>query len=80
MEIEMKNDSDVVYWLDDSIIGKDIVSVNKNHNFYFNKKGKLVIPFDEYEVAPGSMGCPEFVIDNKIIKEILKPEFSEIIK
>ena len=80
MEIEMKNDSDVVYWLDDSIIGKDIVSVNKNHNFYFNKKGELVIPFDEYEVAPGSMGCPEFVIDNSIIKGILKPRFSEIIK
>lgn len=80
MITEMKNDSGAVYWLNDSIIGKDIVSIKKNHNFYFNKKGKLVIPFDKYEVAPGSMGCPEFVIDNKIIKEILKPEFSEIIK
>ncbi|MBQ5857886.1 MAG: DUF3298 domain-containing protein, partial [Peptococcaceae bacterium] len=28
--------------------------------------GKLVIVFDEYEVAPGFMGCPEFIIDEKI--------------
>lgn len=79
MKVQMENDSNIIYWLDDSIIGKDYVSLTENHNFYWNDNGDLVIIFDKYEVAPGSMGTPEFVIDKGVIKDILKSEFKDVI-
>ena len=80
MREEMEKDDSVIYWLDDSAIGKDYVSVSEDHNFYWNENGDLVIPFDKYEVAPGAMGTPEFTIDKEIVKNIVKPEFEKIIK
>ena len=41
--------------------------------FYINSDGKLVIAFDEAEVAPASMGCPEFVIPTEVIQDMLNP-------
>lgn len=41
-------------------------------NFYIDNFDRIVIVFDEYEVAPGSMGSPEFFIPNKILKEIAR--------
>ena len=41
-------------------------------DFYFNESGELVIAFDEYEVAPGYMGAPEFVIPQKVTAGLLK--------
>ncbi len=38
-----------------------------DQNFYIDGEGGLVIVFDEYEVAPGSMGMPEFVIPWEIL-------------
>ena len=46
--------------------------IKKDQNFYINDDGQLVICFDKYEVAAGAQGSPEFVIPNKIIKDILK--------
>ena len=43
-------------------------AISREQNFYFNEEGKLVIVFDEYEVAPGSAGCPEFVIPDEVWK------------
>ncbi|MDE7061582.1 MAG: RsiV family protein, partial [Lachnospiraceae bacterium] len=40
-----------------------------DRNFYLNAENKLVIVFDEYEVAPGSMGMPEFVIPEEVLEE-----------
>lgn len=79
MKEQMETDSNIVYWLDDSVIGKDYVSLAEDHNFYWNENGDLVIIFDKYEVGPGSMGTPEFVIDRDVIKDILKSEFKDII-
>ena len=79
MKLQMENDSSVVYWLDDSIIGKDYVSLTENHNFYWNDNGDLVIIFDKYEVCPGAMGTPEFVIDKGVFRDILKSEFIDVI-
>ena len=79
MKVQMETDSNIVYWLDDSIIGKDYVSLTEDHNFYWNENGDLVIIFDKYEVAPGSMGTPEFVIDKGVIRDILKSEFKDVI-
>ncbi|MGM9618874.1 MAG: RsiV family protein [Oscillospiraceae bacterium] len=78
MQLQMEQDSDVVYWLDDSIIGEDFVTLTPEHNFYFNESGELVIVFDKYEVAPGSMGTPEFAVAKEVFADLLKPEFADI--
>lgn len=54
-------------WSDDECF-KEIKS---DQNFYINDSDMLVIVFDEYEVAPGSMGMPEFVIETGVLEEIL---------
>ncbi len=46
-------------------------TVDSNQNFYIDETGSLVIVFDEYQVAPGSMGMPEFVIPTKILDGLL---------
>ena len=46
-------------------------SIEPDQNFYINDDGKLVIVFDEYSVAPGSMGTPEFVIPTGLLGGLL---------
>ena len=79
MQEQMSKDESVSYWINDSLIGEEFASVDANRNFYWNADGNLVIVFDKYEVGPGSMGTPEFVIDKSVIEEILKPEYRDII-
>lgn len=78
MKLRMENNSDEVYWTDDSDMGTDVVSVSSEHNFYWNEQGELVIPFDKYEVAPGYMGTPEFAITGDVTDGIIKEEFKNI--
>jgi len=35
--------------------------IDPDQDFWISENGQLVIVFAEYEVAPGSMGAPEFV-------------------
>ena len=49
-------------------------AIGADQNFYLDESGSLVIVFDEYEVAPGSMGMPRFVIDEQAISDILAPQ------
>ena len=79
MQEQMANDENISYWINNSEIGEEFATVSADHNFYWNENGDLVIIFDEYEVGPGSMGTPEFVIDRDVIKDILKSEFKDII-
>ncbi len=37
--------------------------INDDQNFYINEDGKVVVVFAKYEIAPGSMGPQEFIID-----------------
>ena len=46
-------------------------SVDPDQNFYINEADSLVIVFDEYQVAPGHMGQPEFVIPTKLLDGLL---------
>jgi len=46
-------------------------SIDPEQNFYINENGQLVIVFAEYEVAPGSMGTPEFVIPTDVLDGLL---------
>jgi hypothetical protein len=51
-------------------------SIAPDQNFYINDENQLVIVFDEYEVAPGSMGTPEFVIPTEFLNGMLvQPSF-----
>ena len=76
---QMANNENISYWINDSEIGEEFASVGADHNFYWKENGDLVIIFDKYEVAPGSMGTPEFVIDKGVIRDVLKSEFKDVI-
>ncbi len=73
MRAQMDQDENVVYWLRNGGSGEGFVSVRADQNFYWNADGDLVIVFDEFEVAPGSMGTPEFVMDRGLIRDLLCP-------
>ncbi|MCY7627215.1 DUF3298 and DUF4163 domain-containing protein [Bacillus safensis] len=70
MKKQMKEDSNKIYW-----IGKEetdpFKKIKPDQNFYINSKGKLVISFNEYDVAPGYMGVVEFTIPTSVLKDIL---------
>lgn len=76
MRLQIQENPKMTYWIDDEEYGFDFPPLSSDHNFYFNEEGNLVIPFDKYEVAPGFMGCPEFVIDREIVLPLLKPEYA----
>ncbi len=46
--------------------------ISEDANFYIDSFDRLVIVFDEYEVAPGFMGSPEFFIPNGILEGIAR--------
>ena len=79
MQEQMANDENISYWINNSGIGEEFATVSADDNFYWNENGDLVIIFDKYEVGPGSMGTPEFVIDKGVIRDILKSEFKDFI-
>lgn len=71
MRQQMASDEGVTYFLDDDNMTEfNFQEITDETNFYFNEKGELVIAFDEYEVAPGSMGAPEFVIPQEIVEAL----------
>jgi len=72
MREQMKSDDSLIYWIkgeDNDFEGFDKIS--KEQSFYINPEGKLVIAFDKYEVAPGYMGNPEFIIPTEILTDLL---------
>ena len=79
MQEQMANNENISYWINTSGIGEEFATVSADHNFYWNENGDLVIIFDKYEVGPGSMGTPEFVIDKGVIRDLLKSEFKDVI-
>lgn len=46
--------------------------ISPEQNFYINEENQLVIVFDEYEVASGNMGMPEFVIPGGLLEDIAR--------
>jgi len=46
-------------------------SIEDDQDFYINEAGQLIIVFAEYEVAPGSMGAPEFIIPTDVLNGLL---------
>ena len=73
MRSSESEDEGIIYFLDDKDMPEEnFKEIKADQNFYFNTNNDLVIVFDEYEVAPGSMGTPEFVIPNSVISGLLK--------
>ncbi|MGM9594514.1 MAG: RsiV family protein [Candidatus Onthomonas sp.] len=67
MRSRMEEDDGQIYWLDDEEIPEwNFNGIDGEQNFYFDEAGRLVIAFNEYEVAPGYMGCPEFTIPSEL--------------
>ena len=74
MKEQMKDENNV-YWLEDEMMGDENFSkIDKNQSFYITKDNQLVIAFDKYEVAPGYMGNPEFIIPSELLKDALVSE------
>lgn len=46
--------------------------ISEDANFYIDSLDRIVIVFDEYEVAPGFMGSPQFFIPNSVLEEIAR--------
>lgn len=59
MEEQMKEDASVVYF---QASEGGFSGLKGDESFYLNQDGSLVVVFDEYTVAPGSMGMVEFTI------------------
>ena len=77
MRQEMKEtNQEKTYWvsgagLEDEALVDLFTTIKADQNFYITEEGKLVVVFDEYEVAPGYMGVVEFEIPTKVLADIL---------
>lgn len=80
MREQMAQDSNVVYFLDSQVPESEFQSLDEDTNFYLSAEGDLVIIFNEYQVAPGSMGNPEFTIPYEVYGEYLKQEYQSLFR
>ncbi len=70
MQDEMAKEEGKIYFIAEDDMDP-FTQIKPDQNFYINEDGKLVISFNEYEVAPGMMGTPSFVIPTEAIRDIL---------
>ena len=67
MREQMAADETVKYWLDDPDVPEwNFDKIAEDQDFYVNAEGHVVICFNEYDVAPGSMGCVEFIMPQTV--------------
>lgn len=59
-EMERRNGEEEIFWID------EFKGIKEDQGFYINNDGKVVIVFDKYEIAPGYMGSPEFVLPDEL--------------
>lgn len=65
METLIQSDPDTYsFWgvMEDEDMGYEFIGVTEETLFYINEDGNIVVTYDKYEVAPGSMGIQEFVV------------------
>ena len=56
----IKENSNLTYWIDEL---KEM-EIKEDRKFYIKEDGDIVVFFDKYEVATGSMGAQHFVVGN----------------
>ena len=72
MEERMAEDPEQIFWTNRTGEAEHFTPLQDTQNFYFKEDGALVIVYDRYDVAPGYMGCPEFIIPETAYKQLLK--------
>lgn len=74
MKARMAADSDLTYWMeDDEALSVDYDElITREGAFYVDPEGRLVICFDEYDVAPGFMGAQSFTVNREAIAGLLR--------
>lgn len=78
MREEMAEDENAVYWIDEESDESDMMldwddllaDVGNNNQYRIDENGDLVIVFNKYDIAPGYMGNPEFVIPLDVVMEM----------
>lgn len=78
MEEQMKADEMVSYWIGDDVVEEEWKGIQKDANFYINKKGQLTFVFDKYEVAPGAMGAIKMIVPKNVFADLLRPEYKAL--
>lgn len=71
MQNRMEKDETLIYWINDENSDYEVNLISNNQNFYFNKKGELVIVFNENEISPSYMGSQEFIINSSVYEDYL---------
>jgi hypothetical protein len=72
MKTQMEQDDSKSYNLNSDVEEWNFQKISEDVDFYVNQSGKLVIVFDEYEVAPGYMGPVSFEIPSDVISSVVK--------
>lgn len=72
MKEQMAADENNIYWLNSDTPEWDFTSITDDTSFYLNQNNEVVICFNEGDVAPMYMGCPQFVIPNEVLAGIRK--------
>lgn len=72
MKMQMEQDESKSYNLNSDIEEWNFKEISEDVDFYINNSGKLVLVFDEYEVAPGYMGVVFFEIPTEVVADIVK--------
>lgn len=68
MRSQMEEDENVMYWIDQEDVPEwNFQEIQPDQDFYVNEDGDVVVCFSEYEVAPGYMGCVEFVLPEEAL-------------
>ena len=66
MEERMAQDEHAGYFPD------QFTAIDPDQNFYWNQDGDLVLVFDEYTIAAGVVGAPEFVIPRDVYAPLVR--------
>lgn len=70
MSEQMAADENLYYWLDDPDVPEwNFKQISEDQNFYISSEGKLIICFNEGDVAPMYMGCVSFEMPEHIWQE-----------
>ncbi|MER2088261.1 MAG: RsiV family protein [Sporosarcina sp.] len=71
MERQIEQDAGKVFFLNDEFPDSAFQSIDPEQNFYITADHKLVLSFDEYDIAPGYMGVVTFEIPTEVIADYL---------
>lgn len=72
MQVQMAEDENKYYWLNDEIEDWNFKEITPETQFYINENGNLVISFDEGDVAPMYMGVVTFEIPAELLEGVRK--------